>query len=73
MKKIVHATQMFALMAMFPVIVILDLNRGTPASSVVDSPSKVLDKTIKGTTGVTKNKDGKMVAEAFNSEYKFHL
>ena len=44
MKKIVHATQMFALIAMFPVIVILDLNRTTPTSCENDSPLNVTQK-----------------------------
>ena len=73
MKKIVHATQMFALIAMFPVIVILELNHTTPTSSKIDSPSKVLEKTIKGTTGLPKNSDAKIVADAFNQQYKHHL
>ena len=46
MKKIVYATQMFALMAMFPVVVILDLNRVTPASPQNDSPSNLIEKTM---------------------------
>ena len=73
MKKIVHATQMFALIAMFPVIVILELNHTTPTSSEIDSPSKFLEKTIKGTTGAPKNSDAKIVADAFNRQYKHHL
>ena len=67
MKKIVHATQMFALMVMFPVIVILDLNRATPASSEIDSPSNVIKKTTKGTTRLPKNDEEKMVVGTFSS------
>ena len=37
---------MFALMAMFPVVVILDLNRVTPASPQNDSPSNLIEKTM---------------------------
>ena len=43
MKKIIYATQMFALIAMFPMIVILDLNRVTPPPAKTDLPSNSIE------------------------------
>ena len=67
MKKIVHATQMFALIAMFPVIVILELNHTTPTSSEIDSPSNLIEKKTNGATSLPKNDEKKMAASAFRT------
>ena len=70
MKKIVQATQMFALIALFPMIVILDLNRVTPASNEADLPLNVIEKTKNGSTCLPEATEEKMATGLFSISWK---
>lgn len=47
MKKLVFTIQVFCLMVMFPVYIIVELNRGTGKATINNSSSDCIEKMVK--------------------------
>lgn len=70
MKKLVFATQVFGLLAMFPIVVFLEMNHATgnlPGSLPGNSNfSKAVSASAKPFVGLTKKLNDKKLDEVFN-------
>ena len=65
MKKLVFAAQVFGLIAIFPIVVILEINHGARSSSESNSTSSVVQKPEKTSICLPEKGKDKMVNEAF--------
>jgi hypothetical protein len=66
MKKIVFAVQVFGLIAMFPIIVVLEMNHIPGSSPENNYPPGVLKKTEKTSTRLPERAKDKMANEVFS-------
>lgn len=65
MKKLVFATQVFGLIAIFPIVVILEMNHKTGGSSKTNSSSPAVPDTEKTSILLQKKQNDKIVNETF--------
>jgi hypothetical protein len=65
MKKIVFAAEVFGLIAMFPIVMILQLNHTAGVSNENNSPSSVMKKKEKTSIHLSEKLKDKMANESF--------
>jgi hypothetical protein len=65
MKKIVFAAEVFGLIAMLPIVMILQLNQAAGVSNETNSPSTVMKKKEKTSIHLPEKLKDKMVNESF--------
>ncbi len=65
MKNILFAAQVFGIIAMFPIVVILEINHTKPGSSKTNIPSGIMQHTIKASIAFTEKIKDKEVIETY--------
>lgn len=73
MKKLVFAAQVFGLIAMLPIVVILEMNHVTSGASQINVPSDVIMQTEKSIVDLPGKAKDKWVNEPFSTTLEMLL